>query len=316
MCYDLCMRRIIGNIFFFVFLFGSAYFFREPLLHTWRQIVQQTFPCQQPIAYSIGVFDERFGISKEFFLKNLEKAESVWEEPLNKDLFVYAPDGALKINLVFDDRQASTQKLQELGMSIHDDQASYDALKGKYDSLKKQIDAEKTTYQIQSDQYDERLTIYNKEVNYWNKQKQVSSEVAARLSEEKQILDQQFSSLKNLQNIINANVDVLNALAEVINRLARSLNLAADQYNTVGAEYEGEFEEGEYVSAPDGNRITIYQFDDQTKLIRVLIHEMGHALGLDHIEDEKAIMYRLNNGINTILTEEDLRILKKQCRIQ
>lgn len=310
------MRRIIGNIFFLIFLFGFAYFFREPLLHTWRQIVQRTFPCQQPIAYSIGVFDERFGISKESFLKNLEKAESVWEKPFGKDLFVYVPDGALKINLEFDDRQASTQKLQELGLSIHDDQASYDALKVQYDSLKKKIDAEKTTHQIQSDQYDERLTIYNKEVNYWNKQKQVSPEVAARLSEEKRILDEQFSVLKDLQNKINANVDALNAFAEVINRLARSLNLAADQYNTVGAEYEGEFEEGEYVSASDGNRITIYQFDDQTKLTRVLIHEMGHALGLDHVEDEKAIMYRLNNGVNTVLTEEDLRILKKQCRIQ
>jgi predicted Zn-dependent protease len=48
----------------------------------------------------------------------------------------------------------------------------------------------------------------------------------------------------------------------------------------------------------------------------VLAHELGHALGLDHNEDSKAIMYRLNNGINEKLTNTDLVALKALCGIK
>ena len=315
-CYDLCMRRFIANIFFLLFLAGIAFYFRDPLLRTWSLLSARLNPCAQPIAYSIGEFDTRFGISKETFLKDLQKAESVWEKPIDKELFVYDPDGALKINLIYDDRQAATQKLQKLGFSIRDDQASYDALKVKYEALKKTINALKASYQTQSDAYDAKLSTYNKEVTYWNNRGGASQETVDRLAREKAALDQMRDELNALQGKINARVDELNALVEVINRLARSLNLVADQYNTIGASRGGEFEEGEYVRSIEGTRINIYQFDDQAKLIRVLMHEMGHALRLDHLENPKAIMYRLNNGVNAVLTADDVQALKTLCRVE
>ena len=310
------MRRRITNILFLLFLIALAFYFREPLLRTWSMLNARLNPCAQPIAYSIGEFDARFGISKETFLKDLQKAESVWEKPVGKELFVYDPDGALKINLIYDDRQAATQKLQKLGIWIHDDQASYDALKVKYDALKKTIAKLKALYQAQSDAYDAKLAAYNKEVAHWNNRGGVTQETAGRFAREKEELDQMRNELNALQGKINVQVDELNALVVVINRLARSLNLVADEYNTIGASRGGEFEEGEYVRSIEGTRINIYQFDDQAKLIRVLMHEMGHALGLEHLENPKAIMYRLNNGVNAVLTVDDVAALKTLCRVE
>ena len=60
--------------------------------------------------------------------------------------------------------------------------------------------------------------------------------------------------------------------------------------------------------------ITIYEFSNTTKLVRVLAHEFGHALDLDHVEDEKAIMYEINKGTALKATDADVAELNSVCR--
>ncbi|MGC9975865.1 MAG: matrixin family metalloprotease [Syntrophales bacterium] len=107
--------------------------------------------------------------------------------------------------------------------------------------------------------------------------------------------------------------DILNSMTVVINDIAANYNLdvikSHDTSNRLGSEFCG----GDYVSK-DGNRtITIYQVDDENRLVRVLAHEFGHALGLKHTDNPKAIMYRLMQSDSLNLAPDDIAALKERC---
>ena len=68
-----------------------------------------------------------------------------------------------------------------------------------------------------------------------------------------------------------------------------------------------------YVEEGGDRRIDIYEFSTEEKLVRVLAHELGHALGIDHVPDSKAIMYEFNEENSLTLTDADKAALVGVC---
>lgn len=274
-------------------------------------------PCARPITYSLGAFDERFGISRAYFLNALSEAEMIWEKPLGKDLFKYdSPDGRLKVNLIYDYRQQATSKLADLGIVVKDNKASYDSLETKYLTLKDQYEEAKKLYDAQFEALDQRNNAYEQQVKYWNTHGGAPKKEYEKLVAERSALESEAAKLQTSQVRLNNMVDEINALIVVINRLAQTLNLTVDQYNTIGESRGESFTEGLYKSSATGQEVDIYEFSSRDKLVRVLAHELGHALGLDHISDPKAIMYTFNSGENMTLTSADIIELKALCGIK
>ncbi len=307
------MKKFFNIIVCFTIIGFFMYVYRGSLQTLLTRFEGVYLPCEKPIAYKIESFDSRFGISREYFLSALRDAEAIWEKPIGRGLFIYDPAGNLKINLIYDYRQQATAKLQKLGLSVSDDRASYNTLRAKYDALEAGYVLDKTAFDAKISDYRARQSAYEKEVAYWNARHGAPKDEYDRLDADRATFHAEIAELNQLQIHLHEEIDTINALAVVLNRLGVSLNLDVSQFNTVGKTLGGEFEEGSYESGPDGQRIDIYEFDNRDKLVRVLAHELGHALGLGHVDDPNAIMYRLNNGINGRLTATDLAALKKLC---
>lgn len=300
--------RFLKNTFTFIILLGAfgftGYTFYKNSLT----------PCDQPLRYSIGRLDPEFGMKQEELKKVVLEAESVWENVINKDIFVYDAEAEFKVNFVYDERQMATIQKQrtESGLSAIEDafkklEVQFSALNVEYKNKTAQYEANKSTFEERQKEYEDR-------VDYWNSRGGAPKGEYEKMQEE-------ASNLNNYVTVLNAEAMSLNKLAEDLNVLLDKRNSAASEYNTAAKAYNKkfghgiEFDQAEYT----GENINVYQFGNKSDLLLAITHEFGHALSMDHVENPKSIMYYITeegDGTLPVPTAEDLAELNRVCKIK
>lgn len=294
--------KALQTLFLLVVIAGASYgvwTYGKPLL----------YPCSEPLTYSVRVYDPRFGLSEAEFADALEDAAELLNEAAGRSVLAASDDGALAIELVY----SQEQQTAELGEDIDSQQASYEAKRSAVEQMRARYLQEERAYEAQSARYEKRAQAYGASVSYWNERGGAPEQEYAKLQEERRSLEREEAELAEGAQNINALADELNAQVEELNALAKKLNAKVSAYNQQAGEA---FDQGRYVQDSQGRRIEIFEFTDGTELRRVLVHEFGHALGMDHVENPQSIMYAFNIGTELSLTPEDIAELRSSCRLE
>lgn len=269
-------------------------------------------PCHLPIQYSAGAIDPRFKLSEAQLLAAAKQAAGLWEKAAGVPLFAQVERGGVPINLVYDARQATTQKNNTLKNAIQEASGTADSVKAAYDAAESAYTEAQAGYLSAQSAYQSALAAYNKQVAYWNSRGGAPAREYQALQTQQEALAAQESDLERQRVAVNAKADAVNALSAEYNALAKRVNATVSTINQSAGK---EFEEGLYSSSALGAKIDIYEYSDQDKLVRVLAHELGHSLGLPHNSNPQSIMYELNQSDTMTPSPEDLADLKKICGV-
>jgi len=274
---------------------------------------KQPHPCQEPVTYRIGHVDPRFGLSRKEAAEAVGDAASIWEKATRLDLFRQEPKGIVEISFVYDYRQEAADKLKGISGSIDNTKSSYDTLKARYENLKAEYEQKQASLSEDIDSYNARMQALKAEHDAASRHGGLPEDIYDRLMAEKEFLDSLHESLEARRGELNTAVENMNSLVEAINEIAQHLNLEVVNYNRTGEKLREEFSEGLYEKRNGRQTITIFHFTNRDHLIRVMAHELGHALGLSHNDNPDALMYRLNRSDSLELTKEDIAALQKRC---
>jgi hypothetical protein len=229
-----------------------------------------------------------------------------------RELFQYRKDAFMRINLVFDSRQEALMKAKEQRAKIDESGSSFDMLKSNYESKASALERERSAYEESARAYKTHLDEYNSRVARWNDGENRTEGEAQLLESRKKELDQELAAVESKRVSLKLNIDALNALGERVSSLAKKYNMEVEMFNGTYVN-QREFEKGVF----DGRGIDIYEFEREEDLKVALIHEFGHALGLEHVDNPRSIMYRKlgAQNINEIhLTSEDLTQLLSKLK--
>ncbi|MDP1884319.1 MAG: matrixin family metalloprotease [Candidatus Moranbacteria bacterium] len=298
------------------------------------------YKCDIPVTYAIGAVDPRFDMSQEKFTAMSQEAERKWEDALGRDVLRMEPDGRVKVNLAYDGRQRTTENLKTIGADIESGKQAAGQSLDDYSALTVQLEQKKNSFASDSAAYEKKQQAYNEDVNsyqkelkdyersvdYWNSRGGATGSDYDELIDQKKELDKHYEAIKAQENSlkisynglekrrqeVNALVARINALVGNVEQIAGQTNERVAEYNETQAE-RGEFETGLYTNNNGSESIDIFQFADDKDLLAVLIHEMGHALGLEHAQNQSAIMYPKLVNQSADITPDDVALFQETC---
>jgi len=270
-------------------------------------------PCAHPIPYRVGDIDSRFGVSTSTVKELLADAEEVWETPVDRELFVYDSEADFVIDFEFDHRQQTTDTVRSYEDTLTDLEASHSEIINAYQSASNEYESRLNSYETQLNAYEADLEAYNQTVRDWNQQGGAPENERDDLIAEQERLRDELNRLETQQ-------DDLEILRRQVNDLADRGNTVAAEYNETASTFTERFGSPREFSQAifTGDKMTVYQFEDQSDLRLALTHELGHALGVGHVSSSDSVMYYLMEDQpleNISLTAEDQEALYNVCEI-
>lgn len=262
--------------------------------------------CNKVLTFKVGQIDERFGLQKNKAVEYTIESANLWNRGIDKKILEYSETGKVTIDFVYDERQRKTIQNNILKEKTKTQISSLDQ---KSDTIKIQqnnFEQMKKDYEKDAKNFETALSAYNETIKQVNSRGGATPDEFENLNQQRIEIETQRGLLENRRQNINSYLLSINKSIDTYNQVVGNVNSVIQKINENTL---GEFEQGNYTN----NHITLYEYEDYTTLKRLIAHELGHALGLDHTDDKNSIMYYINEGDEFILSEADILEYEKVC---
>jgi hypothetical protein len=265
--------------------------------------------CGKPISLSIGQIDEPFNIDSATLRNAVETAANEWNTATGESLFVVRDDADVTVNLLFDGRQDSINQLAAEEREISVLSADLKARIQQHDAAVRQIESAATTWNRETE-------LHNKRVEFMNARSATpveSTDDYAALQAERQEITATSARLQDAQRSLMVERARVNQDAALLQQEGEALNA---RIRSVQERFPPSVvTEGEHRRGPSVNEINIYTFHNLKEFHVVLLHELGHVLGLPHTDEQPTIMHPLiEHGSGPYhLTSLDVQAALKLC---
>ncbi len=276
-------------------------------------------PCAEPLTYRVLEVDGRYRLGKQEVRDALDEAAALWERAAGEALFRPARrDPDLGIRLVYGQAQAQVERHQRERRDLERAQERH---RERQEQLKERVrehERDKEAYKQEARRHERRRERFESRLERWEAGDMPRTpERRDRLKSERAALQEEAEELNRRGEALEREAQQLQARQEELVAEAQRLERRAEGYNRAAEELSG-FQAGQYRGRPGhGGQITVYQFDDPADLRTVLAHELGHALGIEHVAEADSLMHREMTEANRdprSLSIEDRTALRQVCR--
>ena len=251
-------------------------------------------PCAIPVHYALGEVDADFGLDRFTVGVALTEAVNLWQAETGTRLFLEsAQTGVMQVNLLFDERQQDAVERRSLRSRLEFDESDLVREQSVLQAWGERIERNQAARERRAAGLQSRLAQHEADVAAWNANPQGRSESRQRaLESEGAALRAELAELERIDVELNSDIEAYNRRAESARQRVADMRARVEQYNSSAA--DAPVESGRYSYDPEqGRRIEVFRAASYDELVWVLAHELGHALGIGHVDEPGAVMHAL-----------------------